>query len=170
MTHKDNKQQIYPHDLEQASNSYLMSLVAIIAGLPLPIINVLASVIFCISHAKSSYYVRWHSLQALLAQCIVIPFNSFAFAWTLSFILNDTPIQLFSLQGESASANGGFFGISILYYILYMMFVFIINIAEFIATIYTASQVSNGVNVRWFLIANITDSLCSKQKTDPYRI
>lgn len=170
MTHKDNKQQVYPHDLEQASNSYLMSLVAIIAGLPLPIVNVLASLIFYISHAKSSYFVRWHSLQSLLAQCLVIPFNSLAFAWTLTLLFNNTSLKLFSLQGESALVNDSLFGVSLIYYGFYIMFVFILNIAEFVATIYTASQVRKGVNVRWFLIANITDSLCSIQKTDPYSI
>ena len=170
MTVKNTTEQIYPHDLEQASNGYLMSLVAIIAGLPLPIVNVLASLIFYISHAKSSYFVRWHGLQALLAQCLVIPFNSLAFAWTLTLLFSHTPLKLFSLQGESTLVNDSLFGVSLIYYGLYVMFVFILNIAEFVATIYTASQVRKGVNVRWFLIANITDSLCGKQKTDPYRI
>ena len=35
------------HELEAASNSYLMSLLAVMAGLPFPIINLLASDVFC---------------------------------------------------------------------------------------------------------------------------
>ena len=34
------------HETEKASNSYLMSLIAIIAGIPLPIINLIATLIF----------------------------------------------------------------------------------------------------------------------------
>ena len=34
------------HESEKASNSYLMSLIALIAGLPLPIINLIATLIF----------------------------------------------------------------------------------------------------------------------------
>jgi len=161
---------LYQNELEQASNSYLMAIVAIIVGVPLPIINVIASLGYYLSHKKSVYFVRWHSLQALLAQCLVIPFNSLAFAWTLTLLFNNTSLRLFSLQGESALVNDSLFGVSLIYYGFYIMFVFILNIAEFVATIYTASQVRKGVNVRWILIANITDSLCSKQKTDPYRI
>lgn len=165
-----NIQPLYQNELEQASNSYLMAIVAVIVGLPLPIINVLASLGYYFAHKNSVYFVRWHSLQALLAQCVIIPFNSIAFAWTVSLLVNDIPIKLFSLQGESASVNGGLPGISILHYLIYLLFIILLNVAEFIATIYTASQVRKGVNVRWFLIANITDNLCSKQKTDPYRI
>ena len=134
--------QLYTNDLEQASNSYLMAVVTLIAGLPLPIISVIASLGYYLAHKKSSYFVRWHSLQALLAQCLVIPFNSFAFAWTLSLIINNTPIQLISLQGESTTINNhGFFGGSVLKYVFYILFIVLINSIEFIATIYTASRV-----------------------------
>ena len=34
------------HEAEKASNSYLMSFIALIAGLPLPIINLIATLIF----------------------------------------------------------------------------------------------------------------------------
>lgn len=34
------------HELEAASNSYLMSLLAVMAGLPFPIINLLATAVF----------------------------------------------------------------------------------------------------------------------------
>ena len=40
------------HEAEKASNSYLMSLIAVIAGLPLPIINLIATVIFYLGNRK----------------------------------------------------------------------------------------------------------------------
>ncbi|MBY0486365.1 MAG: hypothetical protein K2P85_04130 [Flavobacteriaceae bacterium] len=38
------------HESEKASNSYLMSLVALVAGLPLPIINLIATFFFFIAN------------------------------------------------------------------------------------------------------------------------
>ena len=46
------------HEAERASNSYLMSVVAVMAGLPLPIFNLIASIIFFFGNRKSTYFVR----------------------------------------------------------------------------------------------------------------
>ena len=46
------------HELEKASNSYVMSLIAIMGGLPLPIINLIATFIFYIGNLKGTYFVR----------------------------------------------------------------------------------------------------------------
>jgi uncharacterized membrane protein len=56
------------HECEKASNSYLMSLVAIVAGLPIPLINLVATLVFYLSNRKGTYFVRWHCTQALLSQ------------------------------------------------------------------------------------------------------
>ena len=40
------------HEAEAASNSYLMSLIAIIVGLPLPIVNLIATFIFYLGNRK----------------------------------------------------------------------------------------------------------------------
>ena len=55
-------------ELERASNSYLMSLVAVIGGLPLPILNLLASIFFYLGNRKSTPFVKWHCTQALVSQ------------------------------------------------------------------------------------------------------
>jgi len=54
------------HEAEKASNSYLMSLVALITGILLPIINLLATFIFYMGNRKGTYFVRWHCMHALL--------------------------------------------------------------------------------------------------------
>lgn len=41
------------HESEKASNSYLMSLVALVAGLPLPIINLIATFFFLLLIEKA---------------------------------------------------------------------------------------------------------------------
>ena len=48
------------HEAEKASNSYLMSVIALMAGLPLPIINLIATAMFYIGNRKGPYFVRWH--------------------------------------------------------------------------------------------------------------
>lgn len=141
---------VYPHELEQASNSYLMAVISVMAGLPLPIINVVASLGFYLAHRKAGYFVRRHCIQAVLAQTIMMPFNSFAFAWTLKLIIQEKDPDM--------------------YYFVYLLGIVIFNIVEFFAVIITASAVRKGKNVRWFLIADITDALCSKENRDPYRI
>ena len=77
------------HEAEAASNSYLMSLIAIIVGLPLPIINLIATLIFYIGNRKGTYFVRWHCTQALLSQLSMLFINSFGFWWTISIIFTD---------------------------------------------------------------------------------
>ncbi|TRW27340.1 hypothetical protein FMM05_01490 [Flavobacterium zepuense] len=172
--YKTQNTHIYVTELEQASNSYLMAVVSVIAGLPLPIINVIASFFFYLAHRNASYFVRWHCIQSVLSQAVMIPFNSIAFAWTLKIMFNnsqdfleqDTPNH-YTFSGMFASE---FFDSLSLYYVLYISIIILLNIVEFFAVITTAAQVRKGKNVRWFLIANITDALTSKQNRDKFRI
>ena len=137
---KEKQVSIHPYEYEQASNGYLMAIVAVIVGMPLPIVNVLASLIYYLSNLKSSYFIKWHSLQAVLAQLVIVPFNSIAWWWAFAVIFQKTETSAF--------------------FVIYLLFVLILNIAEFIAVIATSSKVRNGENVRWAVVANITDALC----------
>ncbi len=128
------------HEAEKASNSYLMSLIAIMAGLPLPIVNLLATLIFYLGNRKGTYFVRWHCTQALLSQFVLLPFNSFGFWWSISIIFTDETLSY------------SYFG--------YMIFIFIFNLIEFIGTIYSAIEVRKGEHVEWWIISGITDRLC----------
>ena len=172
--YKTQDTHIYVTELEQVSNSYLMAVVSVIAGLPLPIINVIASFFFYLAHRNASYFVRWHCIQSVLSQAVMIPFNSIAFAWTLKimfsnsqdFLEQDAPNH-YTFSGMFASE---FFDSLSLYYVLYISIIVLLNIVEFVAVITTAAQVRKGKNVRWFIIANITDAITSKQNRDKYRI
>jgi uncharacterized membrane protein len=81
------------HESEKASNSYLMSLVALVAGLPLPIINLIATFFFYIANRKSTYFVRWHCTQALISQAALLCMNSFGFWWTVSIVFGDEQVS-----------------------------------------------------------------------------
>lgn len=128
------------HEAEKASNSYLMSLIALMAGLPLPIINLAATLIFYLGNRKGTYFVRWHCTQALLSQFSLLFINSYGFWWTVSLVFSS----------ETISSE----------YIAYMLTIIIFNLAEFIATIYTAIQTRKGVHVEWWFYGSLTNLIC----------
>lgn len=129
-------------EAETASNSYLMSLIAIIVGLPFPIINLIATLIFYLNNRKGTYFVRWHCTQALLSQLTLIPLNSIGFWWTFSVLFT-----------ERTTSNE---------YFAYLMTLFLFNLTEFIATIYTAIQTRKGIHVEWWFQGPLTNKLCKQ--------
>jgi uncharacterized Tic20 family protein len=130
------------HEAEKASNSYLMSLIALIAGLPLPIINLLATLFFYIGNRKGSFFVRWHCTQALLSQLSMLVMNSFGFWWTISIIFTE----------ETLSNR----------FIAYIFTVLLFNLTEFVATIYTAINTRKGIHVEWWFYGNLTNLICKE--------
>lgn len=130
------------HEAERASNSYLMSLVAAIAGLPLPIVNLLATFVFYMGNRKGTYFVRWHCTQALLSQLTLFFVNSIGFWWAISIIFGP----------EKLTMNFWY----------YLLFVVTINILDFAATIYAAVETRKGIHVEWFLYGALTDMLCEE--------
>ncbi len=128
------------HEAEKASNSYLMSLIALIAGLPLPIINLIATFFFYIGNRKGTFFVRWHCTQALLSQLSMLAINSFGFWWTISVVF-----------GEEIISNK---------FIAYIITMLMFNVAEFIATIYTAINTRNGIHVEWWFYGILTNLIC----------
>jgi len=128
------------HEAEKASNSYLMSLIAVIVGLPLPIINLLATLIFYLGNRKGTYFVRWHCTQALLSQFSLLFINSFGFWWTISILFSSETIT-----------NR---------YVAYMITALFFNVTEFIATIYTAIKTRKGIHVEWWFYGSLTNLTC----------
>lgn len=131
------------HEAEAASSSYLMSLIAFIAGLPLPIVNLIATLFFYLGNRKSTYFVRWHCTQALLSQLFILFINTFGFWWTVSIIFTEEPIT-----------NK---------YIAYIIAAIIFNLTEFIATIYTAIQTRKGIHVEWWFYGTLTNIICKSK-------
>jgi uncharacterized Tic20 family protein len=129
------------HELEKASNSYVMSLVVVVVGLPLPIINLLATLFFFIANRKSTYFVRWHCTQALLSQFSLFCLNSVAFWWTVTIILN---------RGEGIENP----------YVAYILLVVLFNLLEFIMTIRAAIRTRKGIHVSWWFYGPLTDIIC----------
>lgn len=128
------------HEKEKASNSYLMSLVAVFAGLPLPIVNLLATLFFYLANRKSTYFVRWHCTQALLSQLVLLFANSYSFWWTVSIIFTDEKVSN--------------------HYFAYLFTVIVFNILEIISTIYCAVQTRKGKHVELWFFGNVTNLIC----------
>lgn len=128
------------YESEKASNGYLMSVVAVMVGLPLPIINLLATGFFYLGNRNGSFFVRWHCIQALLSQVLVVAFNSFGFYWTISIIFRDEHVDN--------------------QYIAYILTLILFNLIEFVATIAAAIQVRKGKHVQWFFFGPLTNLIC----------
>lgn len=128
---------------EQASYSYLMSLIAVIAALPLPIVNLIATLAFYFSNRKSSYFVRWHCIQALVSQVTFIIINAYAFWHTIFIILGYEQI------------TNKFIG--------YLITVILFNIADFIMTMYAAVQTRKGNHVFFWFWGDLTDLICREK-------
>jgi len=129
-------------ELEKASNSYVMSLMAVMVGLPMPIVNLLATLFFYIGNRKQTYFVRWHCMQALLSQVSVLLVNSYGFWWSVSIIFTEATIS-----------NR---------YIGFMFTAFIFNLTEIILTIYTAVKTRKGEQINWWFYGGLTDLICKK--------
>ena len=129
---------------ERASNGYLMSLIALMVGMPLPVINLLASLLFYFSNKRSSYYVRWHCTQTLVTQMTLLICNSIGFSWTMTILF-----------GENTLSNT---------YVSYMITIVLFNLMEFVFTIAAAIKTRKGEHVHWWFWGTLTDLLC---KPDP---
>ena len=61
-------EEIPEREKEDAMGAYLMMFAAVAIGLPLPIINLIASFIYYYINRKKSRFIHFHSLQSLLSQ------------------------------------------------------------------------------------------------------
>ena len=128
-------------EAEKASNSYLMSLMAIMVGFPLPIINLMATLFFYIANRKSTYFVRWHCIQALLSQLSLFVINTIGFWWTISVLVRE----------DEHISNP---------YLSYIITVFVINVVELAMTIAAAIKTRKGHHVSWWFYGSLTQMIC----------
>jgi hypothetical protein len=127
-------------EAEKASNSYLMSLIALMIGMPLPIVNLLATLGFYLGNRRSPYFVRWHCTQALLSQLLLFPLNSIAFWWTVN-------VLFFNEQADNT-------------YIAYLITLFLFNLIEFITTMRSAILTRKGKHVEWWFVGGLSHLVC----------
>ncbi|MEQ8303478.1 MAG: DUF4870 domain-containing protein [Cyclobacteriaceae bacterium] len=83
-----------PNDLtkkekEDAMGAYLMMFASVGAGLPLPIINLIASIVYFIINKGKSRFVKFHSYQSLLSQFPTTVINAVGVFWAVQIFLLD---------------------------------------------------------------------------------
>jgi uncharacterized membrane protein len=82
-------EEISIREREDAMGAYLMMFAAWGAGLPLPIINLIAAVIYYFINRSKSRFVHFHSLQSMLSQIPTSLMNGAGVFWAGRIILSD---------------------------------------------------------------------------------
>jgi len=127
-------------EVEKASNGYLISLIAIKAGLPFPVFNLLATLIFYLGNRKSTYFVRWHCTQLLFLQLTLFVINGIAFIWTMLIIFGDFTVTN--------------------HYLAYIITMLAFNAIEYVVTIYTAVRTRKGDHIVWWFYGSLAQQIC----------
>ena len=137
-------EEVVPHEdeKERASGCYIMSLVAVMIGLPMPIINLAATGLFYFLSRRGTYYVRWNTIQALISQVPLFVMNNILFWWTVRILFCFT-----ELSSE---------------YIAYFITVNLYNIYDFIETVRSAIITREGKVHKWYLYGTLTDMICKR--------
>lgn len=111
-------------EMEQASLAYLMTLMVGFIGLPLPIINLIGTVLYLLLNKTQSRFVKFHQYQAMLSQIPIVAMNSVALGWTISII-----------WGSGHMSN---------LYLGYLVAAIIFNLTDFVYNIIAATKVRKG--------------------------
>ncbi|TVR83425.1 MAG: hypothetical protein EA409_02820 [Saprospirales bacterium] len=136
----------HPEEQERATNSYLMSLVVVIFGMPLPIVNLLASVIYYLGNMKASSFVRWHCVQVMLTQLFLFFINSVGFIWLM-----------FIIFGNWEFTN---------YFIAYVLILLAFNISELVGTILSVLIIKRGKHPKWWIFGDLTDIIMAEDEQE----
>ena len=107
--------EISEREKEDAMGAYLMMFAAVAIGLPLPVINLIASVIYYFINRKKSKFIHFHSLQALLSQIPTTLINWALVIWAVSIFFTDLTLS------NSFWAYAVFAGVSTFLYFLYSL-------------------------------------------------
>lgn len=70
--------------------AYLMMFAAWGVGLPLPILNLVAAIIYHFVNRKNSRFAAFHSLQSVLSQIPVTAINAFLVGWTIRNVVRES--------------------------------------------------------------------------------
>jgi uncharacterized membrane protein len=108
-------EEISEREKEDAMGAYLMMFAAVAIGLPLPVINLIASVIYYFINRKKSRFIHFHSLQALLSQIPTTLINWALVIWAVTIFFTDATLS------DSFWAYAVFAGTSTLLYFIYSL-------------------------------------------------
>jgi uncharacterized Tic20 family protein len=84
-------QELSLREKEDASGAYLMMFAATAIGLPFPIINLIASIVYFFVNRSKGRYVRFHAIQSLYSQLPITLLNSYVVIWAIIIFLKSNP-------------------------------------------------------------------------------
>src|SRR5689334_19772127 len=82
-------EEIPERDKEDAMGAYLMMFAAVAIGLPLPVINLIASIIYYFINRRKSRFIHFHSLQALISNIPTTIINWVAVIWAVTIFFRE---------------------------------------------------------------------------------
>jgi uncharacterized membrane protein len=110
-----------PHEIskrekDDAMGAYLMMFAAWAVGLPLPLLNLIAALIYFFIVRKKSRFVAFHALQSLLSQVIITAVNVTTIVWLITILVTTMifPTAFFIFLFFAIGVNITYFIISII--------------------------------------------------------
>lgn len=118
-----------PHELsnrekDDAMGSYLMMFASVAVGLPLPIINLIAAVVYYFTNRNKGLFVHFHALQSLISQLPTTILNAVAVFWG---------VRIYFFDWEFTDTFKG-----------YLIMVLVFNLAYFVFSIVGAIKAKKG--------------------------
>ena len=119
-------EELTSREKEDAMGAYLMMFAAFAISIPLPIVNLIAAIIYFYINRKKSRYIHFHCLQSLLSQLPTTLINWGMLYWALQIFLFD-----------NLEVND--------YFYAYLGFMILANLIYFIFSIVAAIRARKGV-------------------------
>ena len=132
---------------EDAMGAYLMMFAAVAIGLPLPVINLIASTIYYIINRKKSRFIHFHSLQALLSQIPTTLVNWSLVIWAITIFFR-----------EDWKLTPEFWG--------YAIFAGLVTLLYFIVSLIAAFKARQGKMYYFLLFGKLAYETAFKVRTD----
>ena len=118
-------EELSSREKEDAMGAYLMMFASLAVGLPLPLLNLIAAIVYYYLNRSKGRFVHFHTLQSLLSQIPVTLLNAFAVFWTL---------KIFVFNGELNDSYKG-----------YLVMLAVANIVYIIYSIIAAAKARKGL-------------------------
>ena len=151
-----------PHDLpskekEEGMSAYFMMFASLAAGIPLPILNIIAAAIYYHVNKHKSRFVQFHSLQSLLSQLPVSILNFGLVVWVIYLFRSNFDVSLcFVLYAV----------MTVLFNLLYLIFSIVAAIKARNGRMYYFIFFGNYCYEKVYKVRNIEEEKFRKEKED----
>ncbi len=98
---------------EDAMGAYFMMFASLAAGLPFPVLNLIAAIIYYYINKKESRFVQFHAFQSLISQIAPSLLNAIAIIWSV--------VNLLSASSFWTPLYSGFLVVTILTNLIYFI-------------------------------------------------